>query len=268
MDCISGLPEISEIILLHVLDTTNIFSSSTWGTQEEHARVLLKNDMAVFATMVPHVSSCLEVGHSGNISGCISQVAEREKVDLLVMSAGSMGYIKGLHLGSVTFALIHDSPVNQLIMRHRVIEDLHGDRYEKFCPLILSKVLIPVDLSPHSLEAVRILSEIPGIGKIILIHVIPWDSNSKVVDARLSQAFIIIEQFCGELRKKGVETQGDVLIGDPVPTIIRYADEEDVSVICVVPVKKSRVMEMIHGSFTCDLAGKTTRPVLILKDLI
>jgi nucleotide-binding universal stress UspA family protein len=147
-----------------------------------------------------------------------------------------------------------------------VIEDMGGERYEKFCPMILSKVLIPTDMSPKSLETVNSISRVPGIGELILIHIIPWGEDPDSIESRMTQAFIVMKQICVDLSHKGISARGDVLIGDPVQTVIRYGEEENVSLISVVPYEKSWLSEVIFGSFTCDLAEQTTRPVLIVKE--
>jgi nucleotide-binding universal stress UspA family protein len=266
MDCLAGFPAIYEVILLHIIDNSPLSSHNASGSQEEHARDLLKADKTVLSGIGLQVRTCLEVPDSGSIHECIEAVAQREQVDLIVMSAGGGGLIKGLHLGSVSHGVIHHSSFNLLIIRYRVIEGMSGSRYEKFCPMILSRVLIPIDMSPQSLQAISIIAKTQGIGQINLLHIIPGGKESEEAQSRQYQAKIVIENLCSELKKSGINASGDVLIGEPVPTVLKYADEKDVSVIALVPYGKSWITEMIHGSFTCDLASQTIRPTLILKE--
>ena len=267
MECIAGFPTVTDVILLHVIDISKTSSPSVRGSQEEYARTHLKNGQQILTNMGISVTPCLELLNSGTISECIHDVALREKATLIVMNAGGKGFDRGAHLGSIPFGVIHHSSVNQLILHHRVIEGLVDDRYQKYCPMLLSKVLIPLDFSSRSLEAVNIVSDIPGIGEILLMHVLDKHTRTYKKERLFSQAMSTIEEICSGLIEKGVSARGTVLMGDTVPAILRYANEEDVSVICAIPSGKSRIMEIIVGCSTCGLAEKTTRPVLILKEL-
>jgi hypothetical protein len=47
-------------------------------------------------------------------------------------------------------AVLRRSKTSVLIMRHKIIEDMKAKTYEMFCPMILFRVLCPVDFSRYS----------------------------------------------------------------------------------------------------------------------
>lgn len=267
LDCITGFPSVTDVILLHVTQSTRFSSGSIAAEGEEPYRDLLRKDQSSLSHLGLRVSICLEQTSGGSLHETILSVAERKRADLIAISGEVPKAGSGLLFGSLVSSLIRTSTRNLYLIRNRVIEDLNGERYERYCPMVFSRILFPVDLTPLSLGPVLALSEMPGVGEMILIHVVPWGEEKEALDSRVAQGFIVIEQFCSELKKKGIRASGNVLIGDPAQTISRYAEEEDVSVICLTPSGKGRIREILSGSFTFTLAGITRRPVLILKDL-
>ena len=267
LDCITGFPAVTDVILLHVTESTRFSPGAITTKGEEQYRDLLRRDQSSLAHLGLRVSICLAQAAGGSLPETILAVAERKRADLIAVSGEVPKAGSGILFGTLVSSLIRQSNKNLYLIRNRVIEDLNGDRYERFCPMVFSRILFPVDLSPHSLSPVLALSEMPGVGEMILIHVVPWGEEKEALDSRVAQGFIVIEQFCSELKKKGIRASGTVLIGDPAQTISRYAEEEDVSVICLSPSGKGRIREILSGSFTFTLAGITRRPVLILKNL-
>lgn len=265
IDCISSFPSIGEIILLHVTWGPLGRAASMKREQEEYARQQLRKEQDRLFARGLHVSIVISDGSSGPVHETIGEVARQKNVDLIVMNPGKGGLITGHHLGSVTHGVIHHASVSVYILPGPVIETLTGGTYERHCPMIFSRVLFATDLSPLSLAVLREFARAPGIGEIRLLHVIPYGEEHSALDERVSQAFILFDQFCAELKKEGIAATGDVLTGDPLETIIRFGGEMDASVVCVVPSGKGKLQEMVSGSITCSLAARNTRPTLLLR---
>ncbi len=267
MDCIGGFPAIKEIILLHVLDLTKISSPTVIGSQEENAKKHLKAGEETLGRLGARVFSCIEYLSSGTVSECICATAQRENVTLIVMNAGGGGFGRGVHLGSIPFGVIHHCPVNQLILHHRMIEGLVDERYELYCPMLLSKVLFPVDFSSLSEKALNKVTSIPGIGEIILVHVMAQHRFSHQNEGKMASLQQKIDALCTRVLKRGITARGIVVSGDPVSALLQYAESEDVSLVCAIPSGKNRITELLTGCVTCSLAEQTNRPVLFLKDI-
>ncbi|HPP79059.1 universal stress protein, partial [Methanospirillum sp.] len=184
---------------------------------------------------------------------------------IIVMGARGKSIIKGLHLGSVTHRVLHDSRRNLLIMRGQIIETLAGENFQKYCPLIFSRVLVPIDLTPESWIAVEQLAKIPDVREIIISFVISRGETERELMRLRDLAELEIKEKCKSIQTAGAEIRWRILEGDLISRILDYAQEADASLISTVPTDKGFFAEMLHGSFSCELARLATKPVLIIR---
>ena len=262
MDCIADLPGVEEVVIVHIVGTNKPVSLrsdmvSSARTRIEAKAALLKN------LGIPSVKSEVLVFESAATG--IDDAANRNSSDLIVMGARGKSIIKGLHLGSVTHRVLRESKKNLLIMRSPIIETLSGEKYQKYCPLILSRVLVPVDLTDESWIAVDLLAKIPDVSEIIVAFVISRGESEREIERLKEQAGEELEKKCRQVRTTGTEIRWRILEGDLVGGINDYAQEADVSLVCTVPTEKGFFAEMLHGSFSCELARLATKPVLVIR---
>ena len=171
----------------------------------------------------------------------------------------------GILLGSVSTAVLRRSRTNVLIMRHKVIESLTGKTYELTCPMILSRVLCPIDFSPFSDHAIALLSRTNGVGEVILLHVVSQgESEAEIGDAVL-KANDQMEAIRSNLAEQGIEARSIVRTGDPALEITGIAEEEDVSVIWMSSHGKGWFRELLLGSTAYTVAMNAKRPVIIIR---
>ncbi|HOW05259.1 universal stress protein [Methanospirillum hungatei] len=262
MDCIADLPGVEEVVLVHIVGTDK--PASLRGDITSTAKNRIETEASLLKSLgIPSIKS--EVLVSESIASGIDDAATRNNSTIIVMGARGKSIIKGLHLGSVTHRILHDSKKNLLIMRGQIIETLSGEKFQKYCPLIFSRVLVPVDLTPESWTAVEQLAKIPDVGEIIVAFVISRGETERELERIRIQAEQDIQERCKQIQTAGAEIRHRILEGDLVSRILDYAQEADVSLISTVPTEKGFFAEMLHGSFSCELARLATKPVLVIR---
>jgi nucleotide-binding universal stress UspA family protein len=265
LDCIAGLPGSVEIHLLHVIEGTTKIARGAWvldSVREEAERQIDEEKMSLQHPRVRIVSR-IETITSGSIADAILRIACEEQISTIVMGARGKGLIKGIFLGSVSSKVIKHAQTHVLIMRYRVIEELTGKKFEKFCPRILSKVLCPTDFSVHSDNALRILSG-TGPDHIILLHAVSSAETEDEIVFAIQNAQVMLEKKCEMLEARGFSVRSIVSQGNPASVINKVAEAEDVSLIGMSSYGKGWVGEHVLGSTSFEVARTTKRPVIIL----
>ena len=136
---------------------------------------------------------------------------------------------------------------------------------KKHCEKIFSKVLFPTDFSQPAEAALSFLKGLPGIGELLLLHVVSRGETEEEIEANVAKARQKINELFSELSKDGMNVKAKVVVGHPVEAIRYEAEMQDVSLIAIssqgaVAIKKGRI-----GSTAYDVANSASRPVLILR---
>ena len=262
MDCIADLPGVEEVVLIHIVGTDK--PTSLRGDMASTAKNRIESDASLLKSLgVPSIKT--EVLVSESVAAGIDDAAVRNNSTIIIMGARGRSIIKGLHLGSVTHQVLHESGKNLLIMRGQIIETLSGKKFQKYCPLIFSRVLVPIDLTPESWTAVEQLAKIPEVGEIIITFVISKGETERELERIRTLAEQEIQERSKQIHTAGAEIRHRILEGDLVSRILDYAQEADVSLISTLPTEKGFFAEMLHGSFSCELARLATKPVLVIR---
>jgi len=261
MDCIAGLPGVDEVILVHVIPSSShiAIKSDLHSQAYEH----IESDRMTLEQLGLLKTKAF-VLESDDVARSIEETAQAHESSIIVMGARGKGLIKGLHLGSVTNRVLHISKKNLLIMRGQIIEKLSGEKFQKFCPMIFSKILIPVDLTIESWDAAQKVAQIPDVQEIIVGYVIARGETEREVERQYKEADTKLKEHCSHITTKA-EIRWRILEGDLVSRINEYAEEADVSLVCTTPTEKGFFAEILHGSFSSELARLASRPVLVIR---
>lgn len=130
------------------------------------------------------------------------------------------------------------------------------------------RVLFPTDFSPASQRALECLGEIPGIQKVVLLHVleVPGDMGPSLSEGLRELDLEIMEKMAAGLRGRGMEVE--VMVepregGAFHLTINRVALEKRVDLVVMGSRGKGWLREALLGSVTADVARTTAVPLLI-----
>jgi nucleotide-binding universal stress UspA family protein len=270
LDCITGIVGIREIVLLHVIEDIRV----PMGTETVEALVTgaaensLQKEKRYLETLSPNLKITPELITSSDIAGTILETAEKNGADLIIISAYGMGMKAGLLTGNVpTAVLCRISRINVLVMRHKIIEALTGKTYEKFCPMIFSRILCPTNFSPNSDRAIALAGAMERVGEVILLHVVSPDEKGSEIQEAARTAEIRIGAIRDTLAAKGIRSRAIVKTGPPASEITGTAEEEDVSVIWISSYGKGCFHDFLLGSTVNDIVMNTKRPVIIIRAL-
>jgi nucleotide-binding universal stress UspA family protein len=268
LDCITSIPGIREIILLHVVKQYAIpmGAETVEGLEVQATEVYLKEAKAYLATLNPDILVTPDETTSTDVAGAILETAEKHHVDLIIIHANIKGIMAGLFMSSIHVkVLCRISKINVMVMPGNLVRSLTGKTYEKFCPMIFSRILCPTNFSDLSLKTTALAATMKGVGEIIVLHVVQvTEPGRDPVDAFRS-AEARIKMLCDELAQKGIKTRSIVVTGEPGDEIARIADEEDVSLIWMRSAMKGCLHDLFLGSMVNDVVRHSARPLMIIR---
>ena len=145
LSCITSIPGIQEIILLHVIRQSVVPSGAQMveSLAVQTAEVYLRKAKTYIESLNPDIRVMLEETASTDITGSILEKAEEHRASLIVIHASIKGVMKGVLLDSVSSkVLCRISKINIMIMSNPLVDALTGRNYEK----VLSDDLLPYPL--------------------------------------------------------------------------------------------------------------------------
>jgi nucleotide-binding universal stress UspA family protein len=262
LSCSASIPGIEEILLFHVIRTHPVPMAESLAVQA--AENYLRKAKAYITALNPEIRVTFEEMTATDITGAILEKAEEHQVDLILIHADMKGIVTGLLLGHVpSTVLCRISKMNVMIMPDKLVDALTGKTYEKYCPMIFSRILCPTNFSEDSLRIITMAGTIKGAGEIILLHVL--ENSEGIKYPALKSAELRIQEACGTLASQGVNARTIVVTGKPEIAIPRVADEEDVSLIWMRSEAQGCLHDFFFGTMGHDVIMNSTRPVIIIR---
>ncbi|MDD1701089.1 MAG: universal stress protein [Methanoregula sp.] len=268
LSCITSIPGIREIILLHVIKhyAMPMGAEIIEDLAARSVEVYLQEAKIYIKTLNPAIRVTLEETTSTDITGAILEKAEEHGVGLIVIHANIKGIMTGILLSCVSSkVLCRISKINVMIMPNKLVEALTGKTYEKFCPMIFSRILCPTNFSESSLNAMALAGTITGRGEIILLHVVQdGEVGGDPVEA-VKTAELRIKAICDQLTAQGIKATTIVVAGKPEIEIPRIAQEEDVSLIWMRSAAQGCLHDFFFGSMVHDVVMNAGQPVIVIR---
>jgi nucleotide-binding universal stress UspA family protein len=269
LECIGEIPGVKDVVLLHVVEVpSGVYDSKhgwIYGPHVEDAKIRLEEQKEHLESLGLKVKTKVDVITAGNISHTILETADNENVSLIIMNAHGKSLIKGLLLGSVPLGVIRHAKTDVLLMRYKLAEILEGEKLEKFCEHLFSKVLYPTDFSEPAAEALSFVKSLEGIEDVVLVHVVTKGETTEEIEANVEEAKKKLEDIKKELSSAGFKVKDHVRVGSPVEEICSIAEEENVSLIAMSSHGKGWFKELLLGDTTYDVVKTTKRPVLVVR---
>ncbi|HPR66127.1 MAG TPA: universal stress protein, partial [Methanothrix sp.] len=143
---------------------------------------------------------------------------------------------------------------------------LEGATYEKFCPMMFSKVLCTTDFSEASKSAIAAIKDLKGaIGEVILEYVVSKGETQEEIEVYVAEAKEQLEKIKSDLATAGLKVRTHVDVGSPREQIKSLAIREDASLIVMSSHGKTWLKQLMVGSTTFDVVRTAERPVLIVR---
>ena len=266
LDCITQLPGIREIVLLHIIDATHP-SLHGWTREPERelARTVMEELRKTLVGRGVPAGTYVEVITEGDMHQKILAIAEREEPSLVVMGTHQKTPFDVLLHGSVSYDMLHSLDIHVLIMRQSDTEDADDQVPGDLCRMILSKVLVTTDLSENSVAMLSLVRGIPGIGEIHILHVVPEGACREETEEQTGRAREELGKIRQDLEQAGIRAGTHLRVADPAAGIREVAEGIDASLIIMGAHRKGWAGEYLIRSNIHEVVKKAKRPVLILR---
>lgn len=288
-ECIAEIPGLKEVVLLNVLDASNPMNleKSGWSYNslisdaetrlKEQADSLSRSGKSglVVKTLLKVIVEPMsgadgvnlqrleprsDVGliYGGTVAEAIQKTAKDENVSLIIMGAQGRSLVEGILLGSVSAEVLRHGETDLLLIRHQVLEGNEEKNLAKFCPNIFSRLLVTTDFSPAAQEAVSLVKGLQGIFEVLLVHVITKGEDFNEGAKKLN---LMRDELAGLSLKVTVH----ILEGNPAEEILNLAKKQDVSLLIMSSQGKGWLEQIRMGSVSFDVARRTERPVMVIR---
>jgi nucleotide-binding universal stress UspA family protein len=264
LECLSGFPDITEVVLLHIVRKYPIplggamiealVTRTMQGYLDEARRTI--------GILRPGITVRLEMVSSPDIAGSILDTAVKYGADLIVISGYVKSFKAGVLLGRVpATVLCRVSHTNVLVMPNRLIDAMDMEGYTRFCTRTFSRILCPTDFSDLSIRAIIRAGTMEDVQEILLLHVLPEGAGEQ----DRATALVRLTEIRYRLEDGGAAVQTILEEGEPAKRIARVAGAEKVSLIWMSTSNRGCLAEFISGSLVHDVVMNGRHPALILR---
>ena len=221
---------------------------------------------------VHHGGQLLDVDlHGGPVAEVLEAYAQRNDVDLIVISTHGRGGIARFSLGSVTDSLIRHTSIPVLVVKpstsylnphviegfKRIIVPLDGS---KLAEQILPRVLTLAKLEEAEITLLNVLLPHSYSQKESPDSNLPWWDE----DISLAQAYLL--RIAGKLRRSGVAVTTDIVIGDNIASAIGdFAGREKADLIAIATHGRGGLARMLRGSVADAVMHSSRLSMLVFK---
>lgn len=267
---LSQMARSDAVILLHAIDVPapaypmmvpevarDLYTAQERAMREEGERVLQAVTSLLPMNAGP-VSKVLEVGKPIDV---ILSIAERERVDLIVMGSRGVGALRELMLGSVSHRVVTHAAVSVLIVGTPLRPVRH--------------MVLAVEGPEEADAAVRLLERRPfkDVGEITVLSVIPyahpaWPVGAVIPEPWQKEVLMGATRFAEEIASKltaiGYRAKGTTMQGSPPSEILKAAGTEHADLIIMGSQHRGLGRAMM-GSTSHAVLHRTACPVFIVR---
>ncbi len=213
----------------------------------------------------------------GNVADEIVGFADKNKIDLIIISTHGYSGIKRWVLGSVARNVLYGTGVQVLLIKSKAPKVSHVE---------LKKLLLPLDGSPFAEAPFPFIEELTKGTKteIVLTTVsepplVPsygdhpinptWKKHRDALWAETQQqASEYLEKLKARLEKQGMKIKSQVIPGDlgrVAESIMQTAQREKVDLIVMAPHGRSGVSRWVYGGVANRIVEQSAQPVLLIR---
>jgi nucleotide-binding universal stress UspA family protein len=203
----------------------------------------------------------------GNPLSVIAAEADALDADLVVFGARGESFLRHAMLGSTAARLLRKSAQRPVLV-------VKQPPHEAYC-----SVLVAVDFSPLSLQAIRLARQLAPDADLVLLHAFELPYEGKLAFAGVAEQ--VIRQYVtthSETRRKRLhdlaaaaglaptDYSARVIHGDPSQQIIAMEQEVDCDLIVVGKHGSHIAEELLLGSVTKHVLAESQGDVLVMCD--
>lgn len=259
INCIPELKAVGlkEIILVHVIDIRSPGGAAiAFKNYDEQILNQVKAEMEKSGLQVKPIVAV------GFPAAEIVQIAQHEKVDMILIASHGKGFIKQRLLGSTTADVIRLSSVPILVEKYK---DVDSDSCTVMCRSKFTKVLIPTDFSICSQRVLNLIKQTPEIiGEVLLVHVIERAESLEDLQAIRAERNQKLVEIKKELEAVGLKVDSIIEVGNAPEHIVEIADNEAVTSIMISTRGEGFIKGLLVGSTADAVTRKSKRPVVLI----
>jgi len=213
----------------------------------------------------------------GNVPDEIVGFADKNNIDLVIISTHGYSGIKRWVLGSVARKVLYGTSVQVLLVKSKA---------PKVPKVELKKLLLPLDGSPFSespIPSVEQLTEGTGAETVLTLVSEPplvpsygdhpinptWEKHRDTLWAETKQqASEYLKMMETRLNKQGMKVKSQVIpgeLGRVAETILQAAQKEKVDLITMATHGRSAVSRWVYGGVANRIVEQSVQPVLLIR---
>ena len=209
----------------------------------------------------------------GPVSDSIISMAQDAECDLIAMSTRGRGVVSSGLLGSVTYKIMHESPIPVLAITPERARERWGSDYG------IKQVIVPLDGSelaeaalPYAAVIARRMNMGMTLARVLYLDNVAYSEGYNLGDI-LNEAGVQMEMEARRylvsqarrLREEGLEVETEILRGSASSEIADLARSTDHSMIALATHGRSGVRRLLMGSVAEAVVRTSGDPVLVVR---
>lgn len=199
----------------------------------------------------------------GNVVSEIASHADAIDADLVVMGARGAGFMRELLIGSTTERVLRRSTRPLLVVKQMAHEPYR-------------RALVPVDFSPRSLDALRLVQRVAPQAEYVLLHAfeVPFEGKLRyagVEESALSglrvnarrEATAKMNELVAEAALDENRVRRIVVHGEASSQVLEHEQAQDCDLIVIGKRGQGLIGEMLLGSVTKHILAQSAGDVLV-----
>jgi nucleotide-binding universal stress UspA family protein len=263
---VSLLASVEQVVMLHALDVPNpgypmilpevardLQATLERAMQEDGQRLL---DRA--ASLLPNRESASMQLEAGTPAEVILSVAERERIDLIVMGARGVGLLREAMLGSVSHRVITHATCATVVVAAAMRS--------------LRRILLALESEEDAEAAVDFLAKRPfsDTPDLEVLTVLPWpiglaETQPPLRETVAESARSFTQSIASRLSQIGYQASSITKVGAPAVQILQRADDTAADLILVGSHGRKGLSRFLLGSVSHAVLHQTRFPVLVFR---
>ena len=213
----------------------------------------------------------------GDVAEEIIEYADKNKMDLIIISTHGYSGIKRWMLGSVTQKVLYGACTPILLIKSKSPEISNVE---------FKKILLPVDGSPFSEATFPYVEELTRNtnAEVILVEIseppiVPsygnrpinptWEKYRDTLWVELQQhASEYLEKVKSDLGKKGMKIKSQIVkceVGETAHNIMQLANKERVDLVVIATHGRTGISRWVYGSVANRVVEESVQPILLIR---
>jgi nucleotide-binding universal stress UspA family protein len=264
---------LKEVVLAHVIPHEDVTFVPYGGYLKEEAERIKETSRIRFEewqkTIAENgVGSKIRI-EVGGTNAAIIDIANEEKVDLIVTGRKKRTLLEKVYVGSHIIDLLRRTTVPTLMAKYMVHYEADDEEFTRVNDHIFVRPLLATDWSEPSQRARDALSAFKGVAeKVLVAHVIGAKISKGIGQETLTalrvQSEKRLDAYCRQIQTAGLAAESHLAVGRTVAEILKISREHKATMIVMGRTGKDWFNEYWLGGVSHRIAELSEVPVLII----